>query len=70
VPGTVKTYEPIKNDPGAYSKSYQNWNMTFAFTGGYEFTISCAQNTDLSEAMGPVQKFLWEVIKDPFSWDD
>ena len=70
VPGTVKTYEPIKNDPGAYSKSYQNWNMTFKFTGGYEFTISCAQNTGLSEAMGPVQKFLWEVIKDPFSWDD
>lgn len=80
--GTIKAYRPwvddknpnycSNNDPKNWvcKKKNNNWTLTFKFCGGNEFTISCVQNSVLSESMGPVQQFLWEVIKDPFNWND
>ena len=82
--GEIKPYQPLIDDKGSnnyYCSNYDakngtcntkgnNWNLTFKFSGGNEFTISCVQNSVLSESMGPVQQFLWEVIKDPFNWDE
>jgi hypothetical protein len=45
------------------------WSLVFEFAGGLEFTISCAQNSCISESQGPIQHFIYEVVKDPFKWD-
>jgi hypothetical protein len=66
--GTLKAYEPLKNNTAAYSSP--NWSTEFKFAGGFEFTISCVQNSCTSESQGPIQQFITEVLKDPFKWDE
>jgi hypothetical protein len=68
--GEMKAYPPLVSDTWAYpSKTAANeWSLTFEFTGGLEFTMSCTQNSCLSVSQGPIQHFIYEVIKDPFLW--
>ena len=71
--GKIKPYQPWVDDEYANywsgNSKNKNWSLTFKFCGGNEFTISCVQNSVLTESDGPVQQFLWEVIQDPFKWD-
>lgn len=75
-PGKLTAWEPLKNSTDYYFTTNTageyvpdpNWNLTFEFSGGMEFTMSCAQNSCISESQGPIQQFIWEVIKDPFKW--
>ena len=64
--GTIKAYEPFKNDNTYYSKS--DWSITFDFCGGNEFTISQAHNNSNDDQSGAIQALITELIKDPFDW--
>lgn len=66
--GKLLPYPPYKNKYWAYSNP-EKWNLTFSFSGGYEFTISCAQNSCMSDSSGPIQQFIASVIEDPFIWN-
>jgi hypothetical protein len=65
--GILKPYTPLKNNSYAYSK--QSWTNKFDFCGQNEFTISCVQNSCVSESKGPTQQFVTMVLNDPFKWD-
>ena len=69
--GTLKAYPPLKSNNWAYvsPEKANEWSLVFEFAGGLEFTISCAQNSCISESQGPIQHFIYEVVKDPFKWD-
>ena len=66
--GKIGPYEPYKNDTTYYSKS--EWNLTFKFCGGNEFTISQAHNNSNDDQSGAIQALIVELIKDPFDWDN
>tara|TARA_R110002074_G_scaffold392338_1_gene577782 strand:+ start:43 stop:2469 length:2427 start_codon:yes stop_codon:yes gene_type:complete len=69
--GTLKAYHPLKNNSWAYVNPTKadEWSLVFEFSGGLEFTISCTQNSCISESQGPIQQFIYSVVKDPFNWD-
>lgn len=64
--GKIKAYKPWRNDYSSYNNP--NWNMTFDFCGGSEFTISQAHNNDNDDQSGAIQHFIWELVSDPFKW--
>lgn len=68
--GVQKAYPPLINDDYAYvsPEKANNWSFTFEFVEGLEFTMSCTQNSCTSESQGPIQHFIYEVVKDPFKW--
>ena len=68
--GVQKAYPPLINDDYAYvnPEKAKTWSFTFEFVEGLEFTMSCTQNSCTSESQGPIQHFIYEVVKDPFKW--
>ena len=65
--GVIKPYPPWANDKTSYNN--KNWTVKFDFCGKNEFTLSCTQNSVLTESDGPIQQFIWEVLNDPFNWN-